>query len=167
MKPSLLAGFSAWCICCVAATGDAGQEAAPPTKTMVYKKTAQGELEMAVHYPPGWKDSDKRPAIVFFFGGGWTNGTIKQFEMQANYLATRGTLTALAEYRIKSKHNVTPAECVLDAKSAVRWLRQNAAKLGIDPNRIVASGGSAGGHIPACTAVPTGPDPDGEDLKVS
>ena len=122
-------------------------------KSFTYKKTKQADLEIVVHFPPGWKETDKRPGIVFFFGGGWTNGTIKAFEPQAIYLASRGMVAACADYRIKSKHGVTPKECVEDAKSAVRWLRQNAAKLGIDPNRIAASGGSAGGHLAACTAL--------------
>ena len=137
------------------------------TKSFTYKKTKQGDLEMIVHYPPGWKETDKRPAIVFFFGGGWTNGSVKQFEPQATHLASRGMIAARADYRVKSRHSVTPKECVEDAKSAVRWLRQNAAKLGIDPDRIVAAGGSAGGHIAACTGLAPGLDAPGEDTKIS
>jgi acetyl esterase/lipase len=137
------------------------------TKTFAYKKTKQTDLEIIVHYPPGWKETDKRPAIVFFFGGGWTNGSVKQFESQATYLASRGMVAARADYRVKSRQGVTPKECVEDAKSAVRWLRQNAAKLGIDPDRIVAAGGSAGGHIAACTALAPGLDAEGEDMAIS
>ena len=73
---------------------------------------------MVVHFPPGWKETDKRPGIVFFFGGGWENGTIKAFEPQAKYLASRGMVTARADYRVKSRHGVTPKECVDDARSA-------------------------------------------------
>jgi acetyl esterase/lipase len=137
------------------------------TKSFVYKKTKQAELELIVHYPPGWKASDKRPGIVFFFGGGWTSGSVKQFEPQAIALAGRGMVAARADYRVKSRHGVTPKECVEDAKSAVRWMRQNAAQLGIDPKRIVAAGGSAGGHIAACTALGPGLDAEGEDAKIS
>ena len=137
------------------------------TKSFIYKKTKQADLEIVVHYPPGWKETDKRPAIVFFFGGGWTGGTIKQFEPQASHLASRGMVAARADYRVKSRHGVTPKECVEDAKSAVRWMRQNAAKLGIDPDRIVAAGGSAGGHIAACTALTPGLEAEGEDAKIS
>ncbi len=128
--------------------------AAPEAKVeeSVYKKTPQGDLKMYVHFPPGWTARDKRPAIVFFFGGGWTSGRITQFEPQAKYLAQRGMVAARADYRVRSRHGTTPDKCVEDAKSAVRWLRANAARLGIDPQRIVASGGSAGGHIAACTA---------------
>src|SRR5262249_55498712 len=109
----------------------------------------------------------KRPAIVFFFGGGWTNGSPNQFLPQAEYLAGRGMVAARADYRVKSRHNVTPDKCVEDAKSAVRWLRQNAAKLGIDPDRIAASGGSAGGHLAAAAFTTKGLEAKGEDLKVS
>jgi acetyl esterase len=130
-----------------------GQET---TKTFTYTKTKQADLEIVVHYPPGWKETDKRPGIVFFFGGGWENGTIKAFEPQAKYLASRGMIAARADYRVKSRHGVTPKECVDDARSAVRWFRQNAAKLGVDPDKIVASGGSAGGHIAACTTLVPG-----------
>jgi acetyl esterase/lipase len=137
------------------------------TKTFTYTKTKQADLEIVVHYPPGWKDTDKRPGIVFFFGGGWENGTIKAFEPQARYFASRGMVTARADYRVKSRHGVTPKECVDDARSAMRWFRQNAAKLGVDPDRIVASGGSAGGHIAACTTLMPPADTRGADATVS
>jgi len=139
-----------------------GQE---KTKTFKYSKAKQADLELVVHFPPDWKDTDKRPGIVFFFGGGWEGGSIKQFEPQAQYLASRGMVTARADYRVKSRHGVTPKECVDDARSAVRWFRQNAGKLGVDPGKIVASGGSAGGHIAACTTLMPGSEP--KDEKVS
>ena len=147
--------------------GSASARSEPTTRTFAYKTVQDGELEMVVHHPPGWKDTDKRPAIVFFFGGGWTNGNIKQFETQADHLASRGMVAARADYRVKSRQGVTPDKCVEDAKSAVRWLRANAAKLGIDPDRIVAAGGSAGGHIAACTALTEGLEADGEDRSIS
>jgi acetyl esterase/lipase len=134
-------------------------------KRHTYKKTPQGDLPIYVHFPKDWTAQDKRPAIVFFFGGAWTGGTVEQFARQAHYLASRGIMAARTDYRVRSRHQTTPDKCVEDAKSAVRWLRKNAAKFGIDPNRIVASGGSAGGHIAACTStvILTGiPIPDGE-----
>lgn len=137
------------------------------TQTFIYKKTPQADLELVVHYPPGWKTTDKRPGIVCFFGGGWENGKITQFESQATHLASRGMVAARADYRVKSRHGVTPNECVEDAKSAVRWMRQNVAQLGVDPDRIVAAGGSAGGHLAACTALTPGLDAEGEDASIS
>jgi acetyl esterase/lipase len=136
-------------------------------KQFVYKRTPQGDLKIYVHLPPDWKAADKRPAIVFFFGGGWTGGTTEQFRPQATYLATRGLVTARADYRVKSRHGTTPRECVEDAKSAVRWLRQKAGDLGIDPARVIAAGGSAGGHLAACTALVEGLDAKDEDAAVS
>jgi acetyl esterase/lipase len=139
----------------------------PPPAEQVYKKIDGGELKLHYSFPTDWKQGDKRPAIVFFFGGGWTQGNVAQFARQADYLATRGMVAARADYRVKSRHQVTPDKCVEDAKSAVRWLRKNAVELGIDPDRIVASGGSAGGHLAACTALVDGVEPAGEDTAVS
>lgn len=136
-------------------------------QSFTYKTAKEAELAMHVHFPKEWQPGEKRPAIVFFFGGGWTNGRVEQFEPQAAYLASRGMVAARADYRVKSRHNVTPAACVEDAKSAVRWLRRNAVLLGIDPERIVAAGGSAGGHIAACTALTDGLDAPNEDRTVS
>ena len=102
-------------------------------------------------YPPGWKPADKRPAMVFFFGGGWTQGTPNQFTPQAKYFAKRGLVCVRADYRLRGKDSVQIDKCVEDARSAMRWVRSHAAQLGIDPNRIVAAGGSAGGHLAACT----------------
>jgi acetyl esterase/lipase len=119
-----------------------------------YRQAKDATLAATIHFPAEWKETDRRPAIVFFFGGGWTNGSIKQFEPHAEYFAGRGLVTIRADYRVKSRHDVTPADCVFDAQGAMRWVRRNAAGLGIDAERIVASGGSAGGHLAACTPGP-------------
>jgi len=133
----------------------------------IYKQTPQGELAMYVHFPKDWTENDKLPAIVFFFGSTWRAGTVKQFVPQAEYLTGRGMVIARADYRVRDRHSTTPDKCVEDGKSAVRWLRANAARLGIDPDRIVASGHSAGGHIAACTYMTKGLDAQGEDLSIS
>lgn len=138
-----------------------------PAAKFVYKKTKEGDLGLSVHYPPGWKKSDRRPGIIFFFGGAWTTGKMSQFDFQADYFAGRGLVAVRADYRVKSRHGVTPDRCVEDAKSAIRWLRQNAGTLGIDPERIIGAGGSAGGHIVACAGCCPGLDAAGEDLNVS
>ncbi len=139
----------------------------PVQETQIYKKTPQGKLSMHIFYPENWKASDKRSCIVFFFGGGWVGGSPRQFFEHCRYFASRGMVAISAEYRIKKKHGTTPFECVADGKSAIRRVRANAAKFGIDPKRIVASGGSAGGHVAACTAVIDGFDEKGENLEVS
>lgn len=133
----------------------------------VYKKTDQADLHLNIYKPEDWKPGDSRPAIVFFFGGGWRNGNPSQFEPHCRFLASRGMVACSAEYRIKSKHKTTPFECVADGKSAVRWIRSHAAELGVDPNRIVAGGGSAGGHVAACTGTVTGFEEPDENKQVS
>lgn len=134
------------------------------TREIVYKTTPEGKLQLHVFYPEGWKGTDQRPVILFFFGGGWNNGSFQQFVPQAHYFASRGIVAISADYRIKSIHKTTPDKCVEDAKSAMRYVRANAKTLGIDPDKIVVSGGSAGGHIAACTALIEGfnaeSDPD-------
>jgi acetyl esterase len=137
------------------------------TEERLYRKTPEGELHLHLFYPPDWKNGDARPAIVFFFGGGWKNGTYTQFVPQAEYFASRGLVTASADYRISSKHKTTPDKCVEDAKSAIRWVRRHAKELGIDPNKIIASGGSAGGHLAAATALLDRFDAADDDLSIS
>ena len=125
----------------------------------VYRTTPQGDLSLHFSLPADWKPSDRRPTIVFFFGGGWSQGSYTQFVPQADYFASRGMVAASADYRIASIHHTTPDNCVEDAKAAVRWLRRNAADWGIDAVRIAAAGGSAGGHLAACTALVPGFEP--------
>lgn len=123
------------------------------TEERVFKRAPQGELKVIIHYPQDWKPADRRPAMLFFFGGAWKHGSPVQFEPQANYFAARGIVCARAEYRIESKHRTTADKCIEDAKSAMRWLRSHAGELGVDPDKIIASGGSAGGHLAAATAM--------------
>ena len=118
---------------------------------MQYKEASGAKLFLHVFNPEGHKTTDARPAIVFFFGGGWNGGTPKQFEPHCQYLARRGMVAITAEYRVKSRNKTSPFECVADGKSAVRFIRANAAKLGVDPKRVAAGGGSAGGHVAAAT----------------
>ena len=119
-------------------------------------------LNLEIFNPDGHKKDDKRPAIVFFFGGGWTGGNTRQFYQQSRFLADRGMVAMCAWYRV----NTTPFDCVEDGKSAVRYIREHAAELGVDPDQIVASGGSAGGHVAACTGVIEGFDLETENLAV-
>ena len=119
---------------------------------ILYKRVDTTQLYLTV-YPSAIKEPNKKsPAIVFFFGGGWNSGTVKQFEPQALYFRQRGMVCILVDYRVKEKHKTTPFESLKDAKSAIRYIRSHANELLIDPSKIVASGGSAGGHLAAATA---------------
>ncbi len=133
----------------------------------LYRKAPEGNLFLHLYFPPGWKKDDSRPAIVFFFGGGWAKGTYQQFVPQAKYFASRGLVTASADYRIRTQHGTTPDKSVEDAKSAIRWVRSHAQELGIDPDKIIAAGGSAGGHLAASTALVDSFNAPEDDVKVS
>ena len=134
---------------------------------VTYKTVGETKLALNIFNPEGHKAGDSRAAIVFFFGGGWTSGSPGQFEQQCRYLASRGMVAITADYRVASRHQVKAAQCVADAKSAIRYVRAHAAELGVDPKRIAAGGGSAGGHIAGCTGTLPGLDEPGEDAKVS
>ena len=136
-------------------------------KVHQYKQVGEAKLFLHAFNPKGHKASDRRPAIVFFFGGGWNGGTPKQFDPHCRYLASRGMVAITAEYRVKSRNKTTPFECVKDGKSAIRWVRENAGKLGVDAKRVAAGGGSAGGHVAAATGNCPGLEEEGENLKVS
>ena len=122
-----------------------------PDEIILYKKTQSTDLKLHV-FTPKINIEKKRPAIIFFFGGGWNNGSPEQFYKQARYFSNLGIVSFSAEYRVKSRDDVKPDSCIMDAKSAIRFLRENASVWNIDENKIIASGGSAGGHLAAATA---------------
>jgi acetyl esterase/lipase len=136
-------------------------------KVEVYKTVGDVRLNIYIFEPEGHQPTDQRPAIVFFFGGGWRSGSPKQFEHQCRYLASRGMVAMTADYRVASRHDVKVPACIADAKSAVRWVRAHAERLGVDPERIAAGGGSAGGHLAAATGLIQGLDEPSEDASVS
>ncbi len=121
----------------------------------VYNKTPQGELSLCIYKPAS--AGTPSAAVVFFFGGGWTNGSINQFKPHSEHLASRGMVAIVADYRVQSRQKTTPYESIADAIAAISWVRQHAKELNIDPQRIAAGGGSAGGHLAAATATLDGP----------
>ena len=150
---------------------DAQRRTYPPefadARAEIYKFVGDVELKLWIFEPDDHVAADKRPAIVFFFGGGWRAGSPGQFESHCRYLADQGMIAITADYRVLSRHGTKAVKCVQDGKSAIRWVRNNATRLGIDPDRIVAAGGSAGGHVAACTALIPGLDESDEPAEIS
>jgi acetyl esterase len=138
-----------------------------PDVAVVYKTIGDLSLKLHIFNPEGLKLSDKRPAMVFFHGGGWSGGEPSKLYPQAEYLASRGMVAISAEYRVRKRNDSTPRESVMDAKSAIRWVRAHAGEFGIDPEKILAGGGSAGGHLAAATGTLTGFNEDSDNLLVS
>lgn len=135
--------------------------------THVYKTIDGIELRLHVFNPPDHRASDQQSAIVFFFGGGWAQGDVQQFVPQSRHLAQRGMVAIVADYRVLRRHNTSPLEAMADAKSAIRWVRSRANELGIDPNRIAAGGGSAGGHLALSAGMLNGFDEATDDMNIS
>lgn len=160
--------------------------AAPPTvkasgpegKPHVYKTSAGKERRMEIYFPPSHDPSKaKVPGLILFHGGGWSGGSLDQFRVACVYFASRGLVCATAEYQMlgKGAAKLPPGEskkrvCVTDGKSAIRWFKQHASELGIDPARIITGGGSAGGHISALATMNPGlndpADPKDIDTRV-
>ena len=136
-------------------------------KKVTYKEVKHDKLVLQVFYPKDFDESKKKVAMVFFFGGGWLDGGRSQFRQHAKYFSDRGLVCFLADYRTKHKNNTSPFESVKDAKSAMRYIRSNAKEFGVDPDQIIASGGSAGGHLAASTAFITEYNDKRDDLSVS
>ena len=135
--------------------------------SFLYKTTPTRDLAINVYYPENQKPDQPKPGIVFFFGGGWVGGNPAHFHNQCDYLSQRGIIAMAADYRIKSKDNTSPIASMMDAKSAIRWIRKHAAMLGIDPEQLIASGGSAGGHLAAVTAIIKDFNDPEDDLAIS
>ena len=131
-------------------------------KAFEYKQADPQPLHLWVFYPEGWKATDTRASMVFFCGGAWSHADHNEFVPWASYLASRGMVTAVAEYRPRGA-----LICDEDAASAIRWFRAHSAELGVDPKRIGASGGSAGGQMAASVAMCEPRNSPTEDLRIS
>ncbi|MDP4582459.1 MAG: alpha/beta hydrolase, partial [Verrucomicrobiales bacterium] len=141
------------------------QSDAPAGERRVYKDSAGKPRELELYFPPKHDATTaKVPGLILFHGGGWSGGSLNQFRAACAYFASRGLVCATAEYRMltKDEAKALPAGetrkrvCVTDAKSAIRWFKQHAGELGIDPARIITGGGSAGGHISALATLNPG-----------
>lgn len=147
--------------------GAAPAKAPEGGERVVYKNVDGVELPLYVYKPGDHTKDAATPAIVFFFGGGWRAGNPAQFEQHCKHFARRGMVAITVEYRVSSRHPVKVEDCIEDAKSAMRWVRSHADELGIDAKRIAAGGGSAGGHLAACTALIDDFDSTSDDNSVS
>ncbi|MEO8268221.1 MAG: alpha/beta hydrolase [Aureliella sp.] len=108
------------------------------------------------------------PAIICIHGGGFRAGKRDGFDSLCIQLAEHGYVAVTVSYRLAPKYQFPAA--VHDVKAAVRWLRASASKYNIDPKRIGATGGSAGGHLAQFLGVTSGVDEfegDGDFLDYS
>ena len=125
----------------------------------VYKIIDSLKLTIDVFHTNQSYEHGNNTAIVFFHGGGWAFGTPGEFFTTCERYAEMGIVTFSVEYRLSIDNGVTPSktispiESVMDARSAMRWVRENAAKFHLDKNKIVVAGQSAGGQLALSTAM--------------
>jgi acetyl esterase/lipase len=132
-----------------------------------YKTVGATSLDAHIFPAAGAAPGERRPAYLTFHGGGWAAGMPEWGYAACRRLSARGLVAISFEYRLRWRHGTTPLESVADAKSALRWVRRHAVELGVDPERIVVSGFSAGSHLAAATGIVLGFDEPGEDTSVS
>jgi acetyl esterase/lipase len=115
-------------------------------KDIVFGKGGDVDLKLDVYHPPEGV-TPKRLAIVHLFGGGFFVGNkgAGYIINDAKALGARGYTSISANYRLQTQGS-WPAQ-IHDVKAAIRWTRANAAKLGVDDNKIVVAGYSAGGML--------------------
>jgi acetyl esterase len=125
----------------------------------VYKTIDTFDLKIDIFYTNQSIGRENNTAIVFFHGGGWAFGTPDEFFTTCERYARMGMVTYSVDYRLSIENGVTPnklispIESVMDAKSAMRWVRENAGRFHVDRKKIVAAGQSAGGHLALCAAM--------------
>jgi acetyl esterase/lipase len=119
--------------------------------------TGGNQTILATVFRPQAPSERLRPAVVFIHGGGWKSG--RAYNTFGAWLAERGYVVASIGYRLNTEAK-WPAQ-IEDCKLGVRWLRANAEKYGVDPDRIGAYGTSAGGHLAACAGVMQDPALEG------
>lgn len=132
----------------------AAQENAPAPEPTEHVYAVRGETELKVHiFSPQPRNAKPKAAVAVFHGGGWTIGEASWAFPNARRFAEQGAVGVAVQYRLSDSETTTPLEAMADARDAIRWLRQRADVLGIDPDRIAVYGWSAGAHLGTCAAI--------------
>lgn len=126
----------------------------------IYKQVMDRELSADIFYTAETLERNGNPAIAFFHGGGWAYGSPSEFHQACRRYAAKGFVTFSFSYRLSIGEDgtvphpeITPVESVKDARSALRWVKEEAARWNIDPEKVVAAGQSAGGQLALSTAL--------------
>jgi len=137
--------------------------------TYVYKTIGEKQLKLDV-YTPTVSDQKARPVIIFFHGGGFIIGSRSLHKYQCTYFAQRGMVAVSADYRLLARGADPKTEvpkCIMDAKSAVRWVKQYAEKFNVDTNKVFLAGASAGGFLATAATFVKDVNEKTDDLRIS
>jgi len=111
-----------------------------------------GRLRIRTYRPQGSRSGELLPGLIYFHGGGWVFGDLDSHDPGCRELCNLARCTVVSvDYRLAPEHKFPAA--AEDAIAATRWIAANAAKLGIDPNRLAVGGDSAGGNLAAVVAI--------------
>lgn len=112
------------------------------------------QLKIYCVRPSNYDPNLEYSAIVIFHGGGWSMGEASWGFSNAKHYASKGLIAFSVQYRLQDlSKELTPYESVLDAQSAIRWIRKNAKQFSINTDKIAAYGWSAGAHLAACASI--------------
>jgi acetyl esterase len=128
-----------------------------------YKTVGATEVKAHIFQPADAAKGKVYPAIIVLHGGGWNAGSPEWTYYDTQRFAGLGMVAIAGEYRLSNQKDVTPLEAMADTRDLIRWVREHAAELGIDPHRVAVYGSSAGGHLAASAAV----FPHAEESKTS
>ena len=134
---------------------------------IVYRSVAGREVRLDVYLPTAPRAQGGRPAVVAIHGGGWRGGSKRDMKLMSIQLAEHGYVVVAIDYLLSRPGRSSWPSNFEDTREAVRWVRRHAADYGVDPDRIVALGVSAGGHLASLLGTyPDGPvDPDARDRQ--
>lgn len=114
----------------------------------------KNDLKIYCVRPLDYDENKEYPAIVIFHGGGWYMGEASWGFSNAKHYAQKGMVAFSVQYRLQDlEKGITPYESVLDAQTAIRWVRKNSETFSITKNKIASYGWSAGAHLAACAAI--------------
>ena len=139
----------------------------------IYKD--DGYSRMLIVNPDGHRSGDNRPAIVWIHGGGWMAGCPEQYIAHCRWTAWRGAVGIAISYTLLQNPDChtsfikgpSISDCLDDCRAAIKYIRKNAVQLGIDPDKIVVVGDSAGGHLALCLGVNDGPEDSKPDAVIN
>lgn len=126
----------------------------------------ENDLKIYCVRPLDYNEDNEYPAIVIFHGGGWYMGEASWGFSNAEHYAQKGMIAFSVQYRLQDlEKGITPYESVLDAQTALRWVRKNSDTFSINKNKIASYGWSAGAHLAACATIFDNLDAPNEDIS--
>jgi len=161
-------------VCFLYSISTLAQDNAITQEQRIYKTINGIQLKVDVFYIEETQRLQQNPAIAFFHGGGWAYGSPEEFHNACKRFAKKGFVTFSFQYRLSVNEDgsvphpeITPVESVKDARSAMRWVRENATSYHIDSDKIIAAGQSAGGQLALSTALIDEVNESSDNLETS